>query len=182
MGSSSFIGLGSSGEVIELGLEEICRMIAENSGIDVVLQCISDTGMQNNKAAAIALCSLLSKLAASDANKSAIVEKQGLNTLIQLSSIFAADPAVLQEIMSIVCVVSLRSSENAASAMEAGAGDLAVEAMLRFPTASQMQRQACLMIRNLVVHNPENRQIHRRTDFQLLYDHYHPPIFGSQPS
>ncbi|XP_031496381.1 uncharacterized protein LOC116261710 [Nymphaea colorata] len=139
--------------------EEICRMIAENSGIDVVLQCISDTGMQNNKAAAIALCSLLSKLAASDANKSAIVEKQGLNTLIQLSSIFAADPAVLQEIMSIICVVSLRSPENAASAMEAGAGDLAVEAMLRFPTASQLQRQACLMIRNLVVRNPENRDI-----------------------
>lgn len=39
-------------------------MIAENGGIDVVLQCISDTGMQNNKAAAIALCSLLSKVSA----------------------------------------------------------------------------------------------------------------------
>ncbi|CAN6482876.1 unnamed protein product [Victoria cruziana] len=139
--------------------EEICRMIAENGGIDVVLQCISDTGMQNNKAAAIALCSLLSKLAASDANKSAIVEKQGLDKLIQLSSVFAADPTALQEIMSTICVVSLRSPENAASAMEAGAGDLVVEAMMRFPRASQMQRQACLMIRNLVVRNPENRDI-----------------------
>lgn len=40
----------------------------------------------------------LFKLAASDANKSAIVEKQGLDKLIQLSSVFAADPTALQEV------------------------------------------------------------------------------------
>lgn len=59
--------------------------------------------------------------------------------------------------MSIVWVLCLRSPENAARAIEAGAGDLAVESMLRFPESEQLQRSACLMIRNLVVRNPENR-------------------------
>lgn len=61
--------------------------------------------------------------------------------------------------MSIICVLSLRSPENAARAIEAGVGDFAIQAMLKFPTASQMQRQSCLMIRNLVVRNPENRLV-----------------------
>ncbi|KAJ8625087.1 hypothetical protein MRB53_033617 [Persea americana] len=139
--------------------DEICRSIAECGGIDAVLQCLDDSGEQNNKAVAKACCSLLSKLAGSDANKSAIVEKGGLDRLITLSSRFSEDPSVLQEIMSIICTLSLRSPENAARAIEAGAGDFAIQAMLKFPAASQMQRQSCLMIRNLVVRNLENRTI-----------------------
>lgn len=59
--------------------------------------------------------------------------------------------------MSIITVLSLRSPENAARAMEAGSGDLAIQAMLKFPNAQQLQRSSCFMIRNLVARNPENR-------------------------
>lgn len=69
------------------------------------------------------------------------------------------DFCVMLQIMSIISVLSLRSPENAARAIEAGAGDLAIQAMQKFPTAQQIQRNACLMIRNLVVRNPENRQV-----------------------
>lgn len=41
---------------------------------------------------------LLNQLAGSDANKSAIIEKKGLNKLIKLSSRFSDDPSVLQEV------------------------------------------------------------------------------------
>lgn len=64
------------------------------------------------------------------------------------------------QIMSIISVLCLRSPENAARAVEAGAGELAVQAMQKFPAAHQMQRNSCLMIRNLVVRNPENRQVY----------------------
>lgn len=64
------------------------------------------------------------------------------------------------QVMSIISVLSLRSPENAARAIEAGAGDLAIQAMQKFPAAHQMQRNSCLMIRNLVVRNPENRQVY----------------------
>ncbi|TKY69175.1 Armadillo repeat-containing protein 6 [Spatholobus suberectus] len=139
--------------------DEICKSVAEKGGIDAVLRCIDDSGEQGNKAVAKVCCSLLSKLAGSDMNKSAIVGKGGMDKLIKLSARFADDPSVLQEIMSIISVLSLRSPENAAHAIEAGAGDLAIQAMQKFPAAHQMQRNSCLMIRNLVVRNPENRTI-----------------------
>uniref|UniRef100_A0A0A9EWU9 Uncharacterized protein n=1 Tax=Arundo donax TaxID=35708 RepID=A0A0A9EWU9_ARUDO len=61
--------------------------------------------------------------------------------------------------MSMVTVLTLRSPENAARAMQVGYGTLAIQAMQRFPSSGQTQKQACLMIRNLVVRNPENRTI-----------------------
>jgi len=62
--------------------------------------------------------------------------------------------------MSVISVLCLRLPENATRAVEAGAGELAVQAMQKFPAAHQMQRNSCLMIRNLVVRNPENRQVY----------------------
>ncbi|KAJ9561115.1 hypothetical protein OSB04_006275 [Centaurea solstitialis] len=139
--------------------DEICRSVAENGGIDSLLICIDDSGVQGNKVVAKACCSLLTKLAGSDYNKSAIVERGGLNRLITLSSRLADDPSVLQEVMSIICSLCLRSPQTAALAMEAGAGELAIQAMRKFPQAFQLQKNSCLMIRNLVARNPENRSI-----------------------
>ncbi|XP_024967518.1 armadillo repeat-containing protein 6 isoform X2 [Cynara cardunculus var. scolymus] len=112
-----------------------------------------------NKVVAKACCALLTKLAGSDFNKSTIIERGGLNRLITLSSRLADDPFVLQEVMSIICSLCLRSPQNAALAMEAGAGELAIQAMQKFPQAYQLQKNSCLMIRNLVARNPENRSI-----------------------
>ncbi|XP_010268566.1 PREDICTED: armadillo repeat-containing protein 6 isoform X2 [Nelumbo nucifera] len=77
--------------------DEICRSIAENDGIDAILQCIDDSGEQNNKTVARAFCSLLSKLAGSDVNKTTIVQKRGMDRLMKLSCRFPDDPSVLQE-------------------------------------------------------------------------------------
>ncbi|XP_076931817.1 uncharacterized protein LOC143597110 [Bidens hawaiensis] len=139
--------------------DEICRSVAEKGGIDSLLNCIDESGVQGNKIVAKACCSLLSKLAGSDFNKSAIVEKGGLNRLITLSSRLADDSSVLQEVMTIICTLCLRSPATASLAMEAGAGDLAIQSMQRFPNSYQLQKNACLMIRNLVARNPENRPV-----------------------
>ncbi|KAJ0835103.1 putative armadillo repeat-containing protein [Helianthus annuus] len=139
--------------------DEICRSVAEKGGIDSLLICIDESGVQGNKIVAKACCSLLSKLAGSDFNKSAIVERGGLNRLITLSSRLADDPSVLQEVMTIICTLCLRSPANASLAMEAGAGDLAIQSMQKFPHSYQLQKNTCLMIRNLVARNPENRPV-----------------------
>ncbi|CAL1389400.1 unnamed protein product [Linum trigynum] len=139
--------------------DEICKSIAESGGIDMILKCIDDSGEQGNSDVARTCCSLLSKLAGSDSNKAAIVEKKGMVRLIQLSSRFADDPSVLLEVMSIFTVLSLRSPDNAARAMEAGAGDLAIQAMKKFHSTPLLQRNACMMIRNLAVRNLENRTL-----------------------
>ncbi|KAG8368325.1 hypothetical protein BUALT_Bualt15G0033900 [Buddleja alternifolia] len=139
--------------------DEICRAIASSGGIDVILHCLDDSGVQGNDAVARACCTLLYKLAGSDMNKSTIVEKRGLDRLINLSARFSDDPLVLQEVMSIMCTLCLRAPENAARAIESGAGDLAIQAMQKFPQSDQLQKNSCFMIRNLVVRNPENRKI-----------------------
>ncbi|XP_057534628.1 uncharacterized protein LOC130812972 [Amaranthus tricolor] len=139
--------------------DEICRSIADKGGIDAVLRCIDESGEQLNKPIARSCCILLSKLAGSDHNKSTIVEKGGMDRLIKLCARFANEPSVIQEVMSIINVLSLRSPDHASRAMEAGAGDMAIQAMQNFPAAQQLQRNACLMIRNLVVRNFENRKI-----------------------
>ncbi|KAL8097048.1 hypothetical protein AgCh_030222 [Apium graveolens] len=161
-------------------MDEICRSVAESGGIDAILCCINDSGAQRNQIVAQTLCSLLNKgetngergskregkretreieLAGSDANKTTIVAKGGMDKLITLSTRFSDDPFVLQEVMSIICTLSLRAPDNATRAIEAGAGDLAIRVMNKFPEVPQLQKHACLMIRNHVVRNPENRQV-----------------------
>ncbi|KAF3643272.1 putative armadillo repeat-containing protein 6-like isoform X2 [Capsicum annuum] len=139
--------------------DEICRAVADNGGIAAILQCIDDSGEQGEKIVARTCCSLLSKLAGSDINKSAIVEKDGMDKLMKLATRFSDDPTVLQEVMSTIMVLTLRSPHNAACAVEAGAGDIVIRAMQRFPESELLQRSCCFMIRNLVVRNPENRQV-----------------------
>ncbi|CAN1803090.1 Armadillo repeat-containing protein 6 [Linum perenne] len=139
--------------------DDICKSIAESGGIDVILKCIDDSGEHGYSDVARTCCSLLAKLAGSDSNKTAIVEKKGMVKLIQLSSRFADDPSVLLEVMPIFTILSLRSPDNAARAMEAGAGDLAFQAMEKFPSSPQLQRNACMMIRNIAVRNSENRTL-----------------------
>ncbi|KAG5577130.1 hypothetical protein H5410_057264 [Solanum commersonii] len=111
--------------------DDICRAVAENGGIDAILRCIDDSSEQGEKVVAITCCSLLSKLAGSDINKSAIVDKDGMDKLMKLATRFSDDPAVLHEVMSMITVLSLRSPHNAACAIEAGAGDIVVQAMQR---------------------------------------------------
>ncbi|WCJ33766.1 ARM repeat superfamily protein [Euphorbia peplus] len=139
--------------------DEICKSIAERGGIDAVLQCINDSGEQGNKTVAKTCCALLCKLAGSDSNKSVIVEKGGLDKLIQLSARLFDDPSVLQEVMPIITVLCLRAPDNAARAVEAGAGELAIQAMQKYPSSQLLQRNSCFMIRNIVARNQENRTI-----------------------
>lgn len=148
--------------------DEICRSVAESGGIDAILCCIDDSGEQRNQIVAQALCSLLNKLAGSDANKTTIVAKGGMDKLITLATRFSDDPYVLQEVMSIICTLSLRAPDNATRAIEAGAGDLAIRVMNNFLEAPQLHKHACLMIRNLVVRNPENRTLLLGLDIEKI--------------
>lgn len=58
-----------------------------------------------------------------------------------------------------IATLTLRSPQNATKAVEAGAVDMAAEMMERHSGAASMLRQACQMIRNLAVRNPENRSV-----------------------
>ncbi|KAM0871378.1 hypothetical protein ACQ4PT_039426 [Festuca glaucescens] len=113
--------------------EEICRSISENGGIDVLLQCIDEAGVQKNKVIAKSCCSLLSKLAGSDSNKASIIQQGGFDKFLKLTSRFSEDPSVIQEVMSLVQALTLRSPEHAALAISLGYGTLAIQTMQKNP-------------------------------------------------
>jgi hypothetical protein len=79
--------------------DEICRSISENGGIDVLLRCIDEASEQKNKVIAKSCCSLLSKLAGSDANKTTIIERGGFDKFLKLTSRFSEDPPIIQEVL-----------------------------------------------------------------------------------
>lgn len=58
-----------------------------------------------------------------------------------------------------LAALTLRSPQNAKKAVEAGVVQIAAAVMEKHPTAGPMQRQACQMLRNLAVRNPENRYV-----------------------
>ncbi|CAM6010840.1 unnamed protein product [Sphagnum balticum] len=137
--------------------DEICKAVAEQGGLDTVLQFLDQAIQTGNKVVAKSACALLSQLAGSDANKDAIVSSGGLNQIIALMSAFQEEPAVLQEVT--IATLTLRSPQNASKAVQAGAVDIAAEMMEKHPGSAAMQRQACQMLRNLSVRNLENRPI-----------------------
>ncbi|MCO5547179.1 hypothetical protein L7F22_000622 [Adiantum nelumboides] len=137
--------------------EAICKSIAEQQGIDFVLQALTESTKIEGKSLAKSACSLLSQLAGSDDNKDSIISKGGFDGLISIMSNFSDDPSVLQEAFAVITVLSLRSPQNSLKAVQAGTLDLMVEAMECHTSAASMQRQACLLLRNLAVRSPESR-------------------------
>ncbi|XP_042009681.1 uncharacterized protein LOC121758336 isoform X2 [Salvia splendens] len=91
--------------------------------------------------------SFMYSISGSDVNKNVIVEKGGADKLVNLSARFSDHPLVLQEVMSIITTLCLRSPENAARAIESGAGDLdekvssAAEELLFYDQGSKCRKQ-----------------------------------------
>ncbi|KAL2458916.1 Armadillo repeat-containing protein [Forsythia ovata] len=78
----------------------------------------------------------------SDVNISAVIEKQGMDGLIELSSKFSNDSSVLQEIMSIISIRCLRAPKYATHASKSEAIVLVIQAIESFPDLDQLQRNS----------------------------------------
>ncbi|KAL2458836.1 ARM repeat superfamily protein [Forsythia ovata] len=81
-------------------------------------------------------------LVESDVNISAVIEKQGMDGLIELSSKFSNDSSVLQEIMSIISIRCLRAPKYATHASKSEAIVLVIQAIESFPDLDQLQRNS----------------------------------------
>ncbi|PRQ22681.1 hypothetical protein RchiOBHm_Chr6g0252951 [Rosa chinensis] len=144
---------------------KICAIIIQKGGTARVLSCLQSVlpdifGTDQDKAVTKACCSLFSKLARSpilSEESLAEVSKRSLAALVYLSGTPCySDSSVLQEMMSLISILSLKSP---ACAFEAGVGKLTIKVMKDFPAAQILQWRCCLIIRNLAVKNSENIKI-----------------------
>ncbi|KAG6406542.1 hypothetical protein SASPL_134146 [Salvia splendens] len=154
-------------------LDEICRSVSDVGGLDVILRCLDDSVRQIFPlvlfSKVVLGISFMYSISGSDVNKNVIVEKGGADKLVNLSARFSDHPLVLQEllivprvatmpgirqapnaseqVMSIITTLCLRSPENAARAIESGAGDLdekvssAAEELLFYDQGSKCRKQ-----------------------------------------
>ncbi|CAI5956796.1 unnamed protein product [Closterium sp. NIES-65] len=139
--------------------EDICRSIAALAGVPLVLAHLQAALATRCSPLAAPSAALLAQLAGSDANKVLIVETGGIPVLVEAVKVFVDDGAVLQELLACLAAVTLRSPAHAAAAVGAGVLEAAVDAMEGGAATSGSQWQACQLLRNLAVRNPEHRPI-----------------------
>ncbi|CAI5990289.1 unnamed protein product, partial [Closterium sp. NIES-64] len=137
--------------------EDICRSIAALAGVPLVLAHLQAALATRCSPLAAPSAALLAQLAGSDANKVLIVETGGIPVLVEAVKVFVDDGAVLQELLACLAAVTLRSPAHAAAAVGAGVLEAAVDAMEGGAATSGSQWQACQLLRNLAVRNPEHR-------------------------
>ncbi|CAI5489250.1 unnamed protein product, partial [Closterium sp. Naga37s-1] len=137
--------------------EDICRSIAALAGVPLVLAHLRAALASHCSPLAAPSAALLAQLAGSDANKVLIVETGGIPVLVEAVKAFVDDGAVLQELLACLAAVTLRSPAHAAVAVGAGVLEVAVEAMEGRGATPGSQWQACQLLRNLAVRNPEHR-------------------------
>ncbi|CAI7900791.1 unnamed protein product, partial [Closterium sp. NIES-53] len=137
--------------------EDICRSIAALSGVPLVLAHLRAALASHCSPLAAPSAALLAQLAGSDANKVLIVETGGIPVLVEAVKAFVDDGAVLQELLACLAAVTLRSPSHAAAAVAGGVLEAVVEAMEGRGATAGSQWQACQLLRNLAVRNPEHR-------------------------
>ncbi|CAM6129689.1 unnamed protein product [Calypogeia fissa] len=140
--------------------DEICKSVADKGGLELVMKFITTSREQNHKIMARSACILLIQLSGSDTNKDAVVQQLGgLPEIVDLISHFSQEASVVQEALTAVAVLTLRSPVNASEAVKSGVVDVTAEMMEKHTGSPGLQRQACQLIRNLAVRNLENRPI-----------------------
>lgn len=139
--------------------EKVCKSVADLGGVDLALSFLTKATSEKQPLMAKTSCNLLKQLAGSDENKKEIVGGGGIICILETATTFSEDPNVIQESFASITALTLRHPLHASMAAEAGASGIISEAMERHPGAKGMQRQACQMVRNLAVRNPENRPL-----------------------
>ncbi|XP_020636648.3 armadillo repeat-containing protein 6 [Pogona vitticeps] len=150
-------------------LSEICATLARLSVRNEFCQDIVDLGGLNFIVALLADCiehqelvkhvlSAIRAIAGNDDVKDAIVNAGGTDLIILAMSRHLGNPQVCEQSCAALCMLALRKPENCRVIMEGGGALVALQAMKTHPREGGVQKQACMLIRNLVAHSQDFSQ------------------------
>ncbi|XP_077187765.1 armadillo repeat-containing protein 6 [Paroedura picta] len=142
-------------------LGEICATLARLSVRNEFCQEIVDLGGLNFMVALLADCidhqelvkhvlSTIRAIAGNDDVKDAIVNAGGTDLIVLAMSRHLGNPQVCEQSCAALCMLALRKPENCRVIMEGGGALAALQAMKMHPREVTVQKQACMLIRNLV--------------------------------
>jgi hypothetical protein len=102
---------------------------------------------------------LLANMAENDEVKKDLCQGDALNLILGAMQLHSEQVLVVRCGLTAMASLALRMPDNVERMMEVGAAPLIVESMRRHPGSSELNRQAMMAVRNMVVRKPEFRPV-----------------------
>lgn len=102
--------------------------------------------------------SAIRAVAGNDDVKDAIVSAGATDLIVLAISHHLANPQICEQGCAALCMLALRKPENCSVIMEGGGALAALQAMKAHPREVAVQKQACMLIRNLVARSRDFSQ------------------------
>ncbi|OXB57705.1 UNVERIFIED_CONTAM: hypothetical protein H355_008659, partial [Colinus virginianus] len=122
-------------------------IVLENDGLRVLIEAAK--AFTDNCSVLSELCATLSRLSVRNEFCQEIVDLGGLNFMVSLLA-DSMDHPICEQGCAALCMLALRKPENCNVIMEGGGALAALQAMKAHPQEVTVQKQACMLIRNLV--------------------------------
>ncbi|KAH0625767.1 hypothetical protein JD844_033998 [Phrynosoma platyrhinos] len=133
---------------------KVCATLARLSVRNEFCQDIVDLGGLNFIDLVKQVLSAIRAIAGNDDVKDAIVNAGGTDLIVLAMSRHLGSP----QSCAALCMLALRKPENCRVIMEGGGALAALQAMKTHPREVSVQKQACMLIRNLVAHTQDFSQ------------------------
>ncbi|XP_056368567.1 armadillo repeat-containing protein 6 isoform X6 [Oenanthe melanoleuca] len=127
---------------------EFCQEIVDLGGLDFMVTLLADC-MEHPDVVKQVL-SAIRAVAGNDDVKDAIVGAGATELIVLAISHHLGNPQICEQGCAALCVLALRKPENCSVIMEGGGALAALQAMKAHPREVAVQKQACMLIRNLV--------------------------------
>ncbi|XP_036255161.1 armadillo repeat-containing protein 6 isoform X1 [Molothrus aeneus] len=132
---------------------EFCQEIVDLGGLNFMVTLLADC-MEHPDVVRQVLGAIRA-VAGNDDVKDAIVEAGATELIVLAISHHLGQPQICEQGCAALCMLALRKPENCSVIMEGGGALAALQAMRAHPREVAVQKQACMLIRNLVSRSRE---------------------------
>ncbi|KAJ8366633.1 hypothetical protein AAFF_G00348320 [Aldrovandia affinis] len=129
---------------------EFCQDIVDLGGLSFMMDLLAD-GLDHQDLVRQVL-SALRAVAGNDDVKDAIVKAGGVELIVMAMNRHMGNAQVCEQGCAAMSVLALRKPENCSVVMDTGGAHTALQAMKTHPAQLNVQKQACMLLRNLVSH------------------------------
>ncbi|XP_068021013.1 armadillo repeat-containing protein 6 isoform X2 [Melanerpes formicivorus] len=127
---------------------EFCQEIVDLGGLSLMVSLLADC--IDHPEVVRQVLSALRAVAGNDDVKDAIVGAGATDLIVLAVSHHLGNPQICEQGCAALCMLALRKPENCHIIMEGGGALAALQAMKAHPQEVAVQKQACMLIRNLV--------------------------------
>ncbi|XP_030112909.4 armadillo repeat-containing protein 6 [Taeniopygia guttata] len=134
---------------------EFCQEIVDLGGLNFLLTLLADCVEHPDVVRQV--LGALRAVAGNDDVKDAVVSAGATDLIVLAINRHLGNPQICEQGCAALCMLALRKPENCSVIVEGGGALAALQAMKAHPGEAAVQRQACMLLRNLVARSRELR-------------------------